>query len=110
MITILQILAIIFALFAWSRAVLRFKDKKITSYEFGFWTSIWMSVIIVAFFPDIIRLFSNIVGINRPVDIIIYSSIVLIFYLLFRIYVKIETLDQNLTVIVREMALLKKKK
>ncbi|MEK6938487.1 MAG: DUF2304 family protein [Nanoarchaeota archaeon] len=101
---IIQILVIIFALFAFSRSILRVKDKEITLPEFAFWSAIWLGVMIIALLPEVMELLSRPLGIGRGVDIIIYISIILLFYLVFRIYVKAEINRQEITKLVREVA------
>ena len=44
-------------------------------------------------------------GVGRGVDIIVYISLALLFYLVFRIYVMIEDLRHQMTDIIREIAL-----
>ncbi len=100
----IQYLIIIFAIFAYSWSILRFKDKNITRSEFGFWTIIWSSIIIFTLIPSITTVFSQPLGIGRGIDFIIYFSIIILFYLIFRIYVKIERQRQEITLIVREVA------
>ncbi len=102
---ILLILVTVFVLFAWSRAFLRFKDKAIRPREFIFWTIIWSGVVILTAFRTKLSFIADSFGINRPVDVIIYFSIVLLFYLLFRLYVKIDSLEQSMTKVVRETAI-----
>lgn len=107
---LIQVLAIIFALFAYSRAILRFKGKNISFREFIFWTIIWVAIIVVALIPGVTGWLSRYVGIGRPVDLLVYISIIALFYLLFRLYVKLDELDQNITKIVRKISLDKKDK
>jgi len=102
---ILQIVIIIFALFAISRAVLRFKDNNLSKNELMFWVLIWLAVIIIPFIPGITTKVSAIFGIGRGIDLIVYISIVVLFYLLFRIYVKTEALEKEITLVVRKLAL-----
>ena len=110
MIEPIQIIAILFASFAWSRALFRFKDRKINSSEFVFWSSVWFGVIVISLMPKFIGYFSTYLGIKRPIDSIIYASIIIIFYVVFRIYVKLENFEQQLTKLTREMAIKEKKK
>lgn len=110
MIEPIQIVIIVFALFAWSRAYLRFKDEKITSKEFIFWSLVWIVGIIIVMLPNTTFYLASLFGIKRGVDLIIYVSIVLLFYLVFRLYVKIETIEQDITKVVREIAISKGKK
>ncbi|MBN2421640.1 DUF2304 family protein [Candidatus Woesearchaeota archaeon] len=107
---IIQLFAILFSLFAASRVFLRTKDKKLTIPEFVFWMFIWGSLIITAFIPDVTSMIANFVGIGRGVDIIIYMSIGTVFYLIFRLYVKLEDVERELTVVIRELAFMKKRK
>ena len=109
MMSVLQIVALIFSLFALSRVILRTKDSKLSHKEFVFWTSIWLSLLGVVFFPDYSTKFAEIIGLRRGVDVVIYSSIGILFYMLFRLYIKFEEREQEITKVVREIALLKKK-
>jgi len=107
---LIQFAGILFALFAYSRVLLRFKEKNVSGKELVFWSVIWISIIFVAIIPGFIGWFSNIFGIGRAIDFAVYTSIVLMFYLVFRMYVRLESLEQSITKIVREMAIRKKKK
>ena len=108
--TLIQIIAVIFGTFAVSRALLRAKDKKISLGELLFWLTIWSGLVFVVFFPSITGLVADVVGIGRGIDVIIYASIGLLFYLIFRLYVKLEETQQDLTKIVRELAIMNKKR
>ena len=107
---IIQIVIIIFALFALSRVLLRFKDNKLNRNEFIFWMLVWISIIIISIIPGITGILSQKLGIGRGIDLIIYVSIIVMFYLIFRLYVKLETVEREITAIVRKVALDKKEK
>jgi len=109
MITLLQVLMILFALFAWSRAFLRIRDKEISIREFLFWSAIWATTILVSVYPDVMWVITDMLGIGRAVDVLIYSSIILLFYLMFRVYVNTEKQSHQLTKLVREIAIEKNK-
>lgn len=105
MLTIIQILLILFAVFAWSRAFLRMRSKNISIGEFSFWSLIWSAVIIIGIVPEIISKLSAIVGIGRGTDLAIYVGIILLFYLMFRLYVKVDSQNREVTKLVREIAI-----
>ena len=107
--SLLEIFIIVFAFFAISSVLLRFRDKKVSIAETFFWLCVWLGLITLALIPDLLTIFTQSVGISRPVDFAVYLSLVLLFYLLFRLYVKLETLEQDLTKVVREIAIRKKK-
>jgi hypothetical protein len=110
MISIVQILIIIFVIFAWSRAFLRMRGKSISIGEFLFWSFIWIAIIFMAIFPDVVSGLSNMVGVGRAVDLVMYISVTLLFYLLFRLYVKIDIQSKEITKLVRELAIKNAKK
>ncbi len=105
MMTIIQWAVIIFASFAWSRVLLRFKDKRLTPGELLFWSGIWGAAIVIAVLPGIAAFISEWVGIRRPIDVAVYAGIILLFYMLFRLYVRVEQIDRNVTKLVRSIAI-----
>jgi small membrane protein len=98
-------IALIFFAFAWSRALLRFRDGKINANELVGWTILWVGLGIVVVLPQTIAILSKFIGIQRPIDVFVYGSIIVLFYLVFKAYVKIEGLERNLTTIVRKDAI-----
>lgn len=103
--TVIQLVLIIFLFFALSRAVLRFRGRQITLGEFILWTGLFLGAILVIVFPDEIAPLANRVGIGRGVDLVIYVSIIVLFYLVFRLYVYLEDLRHEITEIIRLQAL-----
>jgi len=93
----IQIIIIIFALFALSRTYFRLQDNKISKGEFTLWTFVWISAVIVAFIPQVIITLSDFFGLGRGLDLAILTSIILLLYLIFKAFVKIEELEQELT-------------
>lgn len=102
---ILQSVAALFSIFAISRVYLRFKERKISSLAFIFWIGVWFAGVIAILDPEATTKFARLVGIGRGVDAILYASIIIIFYLIFRIYIKIEDTERNITELARKMSL-----
>ena len=50
------------------------------------------------------------IGIGRGIDAVVYGSVVLLFYLVYRIYVKAEFIEHEITSLVRKFALKDKEK
>ena len=103
----IQILIVLFALFAYSRVVARTKDKKVSFNEFIFWSVLWIGIIAVALVPSVTSPFASLFGIGRGADFVVYLSIIALFYLIFRVYVKAEKIEKNITRLVREISLKK---
>ncbi|MCK9378650.1 MAG: DUF2304 family protein [Candidatus Moranbacteria bacterium] len=94
---ILTLIIAIFVIFAISRVFLRYKGKEISLREMIFWNFIWMIVLIVVLFPNLTTNIAKIIGIGRGVDTAFFISILLLFYLIFRLYVKIDKIDKDIT-------------
>lgn len=108
--TLTQILLSLFLLFALSRVYLRFKGGNVSFFAFIFWTVVFGSAIVIVLFPFLSGRIANFMGIGRGVDAIVYTSIVLLFYLVFRLYVYLEDLRHEITDLVRKLALKEKEK
>ncbi len=110
MIEPIQLILILFVLFALSRAYLRYEEGKIRTGEFVFWVVIWVSAIIAIIWPRTVGYLSQTFGIGRPADLILYVALILLFYLIFRAYVALDSIEEEITKIVREVAIKKGKK
>lgn len=101
----IQVIAIIFGIFALIKVILRMKNRKLTINEFLFWCSIWVILIVLSVFPQISDKVADIFGFGRGLDFFIVSSILLIFYLVFRIFIRLEELDDKITKLARSIAI-----
>lgn len=100
-----QLLISIFIVFTISRAVLRFREGKISYFALLGWTFLWLLTVLIVWKPDVTTHIAKILGIGRGADLILYGSIVLLFYLIFRVYVKIEDIERQITQLARKIAL-----
>ncbi|MBU1148465.1 DUF2304 family protein [Patescibacteria group bacterium] len=101
----IQIILVIFILFALSRVVLRFRDKQITIGELIVWSIFWIAVVVVIILPNTTNWLANALGVGRGVDAVIYLAVIVVFYANFRLGVKIEHIQREITQIVRKQAL-----
>lgn len=62
-------------------------------------------LIITSVFPQVSVILSNLVGINRGTDLFVYISIIVIFYLIISINIRIETLEQKFSALIEQLAL-----
>lgn len=101
----IQIVLICFAAFAMSRVLIRYRRGGIGGVNLLLWLLIWTGVVVVSVHPDTTSWLAVRLGVGRGVDIAMYLSILMLFYLLFRSFTKIEDLDRQITRIVRANAL-----
>lgn len=103
----IQLGFVIFILFAASRAVLRFKGGSIHLGALLFWILIWTAATIVVFSPEQTTELARLLGIGRGVDVVVYFSIALLFYLVFRLHVYLEDVRTEVSSLIREISLKK---
>ena len=101
----IQLVAIVFLIFAFSRVWLRAREGSVSWGMFLFWTLVWMLVLVAVIRPDLTTQLAKRLGIGRGVDVALYISIVLLFYLNFRSNVMIENLRHEITRLTRIIAL-----
>lgn len=103
----IQIIFSIFLIFAVSRVLLRLKDGTLSLKNFIFWTGLFVIALIGVIQPELTTLLAQKLGINRGSDVVVYASILLLFYLIFRTNILLENLRHDLTELVRKLALKK---
>lgn len=102
---LIQIIIVAFALYALSRAVLRFRSGELHLAQVGLWSLFWIGVGIVTVIPQTTSWIASAVGVGRGVDLVIYCSIIALFYAVFRLFVRIEQMERHITGLVREVGL-----
>ncbi len=102
---IIQFILILLILIFVFRLFLKFKNRETDKKDFFLWLLIWILAIAVIAYPQGTVLIANKVGIGRGSDLIVYVSIIAIFFLLFRLLLRIEKMEKQITKIVRKDAL-----
>ncbi|MEK7615277.1 MAG: DUF2304 family protein [Patescibacteria group bacterium] len=102
---LIQLLIPLFALFAISRTVRQFRKGALTIAWLIVWILFWVLVSAIALSPNTTNIFAQFVGVGRGVDFVIYVSLIGLFYLVFRLFVKIEDVEREITRLVRKLAI-----
>lgn len=106
----IQIMLLVFVLFAASRAVLQFRGGTIRFGALTFWLLIWAVALVAIFYPEETTRLAKILGIGRGVDVVVYASIAILFYLVFRLHVYLENIRTEISRLIREVAIKEVKK
>jgi hypothetical protein len=101
----IQILIVIFAVFAVSRVYIKVKARDIPKTWAIVWGVVWTGAAIVALLPGTSDLLASRVGIGRGADLLVYVSVMALFYIVFRLVVKIESMQQDMTKLVRAISM-----
>jgi len=92
----IQILFAFFLIFAVSRVILRAKEGNIRPSSFLFWIGIWVLAGFSILQPEFTTYLAKFIGIGRGTDAVIYASIAVLFYLIFRTNVMMEDLRHEI--------------
>ncbi len=109
MIPLYPLLAIFLGILAITLSILRFRDGKMSLGMFLVWIFIWLVVIIISIYPNSTNYLASFTGIGRGLDLVLILGLLLSFYMIFKMYNKIETVEEELTDLVRELAIQRKK-
>jgi small membrane protein len=100
-----SIAVIIILIFVFRLFVLK-KSKKVSANEFIFWLVFWLLAASgIIFIKNLDRLAASLGFSASGIQIILYAAVAVLFYMNFRMRLKMEKLDKDLTRLVRELAL-----
>lgn len=105
---LIQILLSLFILFAVLKILGRFRAKEVTAGPLFFWLVFWFAVGVVVWQPNLSTEVANRLGVGRGSDLVLYISVAVLFYVIFRLMVRLEKIEKNITRAVREISLNKK--
>ncbi len=106
----LQILITIFVIFSLLKLFGQKQSNKLSLLSFVVWAIIWLMVLLVFWQPEITSYLANILGIGRGADLVVYLAVLVIIYLLFRVFVRLNKIEAEITKLVREDAIKNVKK
>ncbi len=101
----IQFLFLAFVAFAAAKVMFKYRAGQISKLQLLFWIVVWSSAAFIINIPAATTFIAALLGIGRGVDLIIYVSFLAVFYLIFRIHLVLNRIDQEITQIVRSMAL-----
>ena len=84
--------------------IVRFVKDRPTFFKTLVMTIFWSMVLFLIWFPEIMGWLGEITGVGRGVDVLIYLSIIFLFYYVLRQNSKIDKLEKDITKLVREIA------
>src|SRR3990167_2810362 len=102
---LIQILSSIFVLFALWRVIEKFRRYELRPGEFIIWLVFWLCLGVAFFVPQQLTKLANLVGIGRGADLVLYLAVVVVFYLMFRIFARLEKMERGITKVVRASSL-----
>ncbi len=69
------------------------------------WVIFWLAGLIIIWFPNLIGLIGNTLGVERSIDGLIYISIIFLLYFTLRQRIRINEIEKEITMLGRKIAL-----
>lgn len=104
---IIQLIIIVFSIFALSRVINNIKARNTDKIGMLFWVVFWIVIIFAALFPGLIDSVFFFFGIESATEFGLYGMMILLAYMIFRLYAKTEDTERKITKIVRTIAIKK---
>ena len=108
MIFLYQYLGILVGVVAFIFTLIRFREGKLSLGMLTLWIGVWIIVILTSIYPNATSSMAIFSGIGRGLDVILIIGIIGCYYLLFRMYNMIESIEEEIDQLVREIALEKR--
>lgn len=103
-----QIIALIIIAFFMSRLFWQKRKKRVGANEFIFWLVFWiLAALAVIFLKWIDALVAELGFSGSGIEVLIYAGVVVLFYFIFRLRLRLEKIERDITKIVRNMAIKK---
>jgi hypothetical protein len=103
-----QLIALIFIFLFATRLFQQKNKKQINGNEFVFWLAFWgLGALAIIFIRQLDRLLDSLGFSGSGINFLLYLAVLSLFYLIFKLRLKISKLEKSLTDLVREIALKK---
>ena len=85
----------------------KLKKKQLTFKEALFWGILWFAVGVVVLYPRLADQLAATLGLQTAtgIDLVVYVAVGVVFYLVFRLYIRLDRIEHNLTKLARHLAL-----
>lgn len=100
-----QIILLLLSIIGIALGIFRYRNESFSNSVFALWTFVWIIIMIVTLFPAITTHFANLFGIGRGLDSVYIVSILFLFYIVFKLYNKIEQQKKRINELVSQLTL-----
>lgn len=102
---IFQLIITLLAALVWLKIFYRLANGQLRLAKAWWWLIGWLAVVVVFWWPGLTSWLALKLGIGRGVDLAMYIAILILFYLLFKIYVRLDSQQREIGKIVSHLAI-----
>lgn len=100
-----QIGVILFALLVVVRTYGQYKKEIVSRYWLLAFSSLWAVIVIAAIVPHTTDRIAQWFGVERGVDMLVYTAVLVLLYVVYRLFVRVQKMHEEITELVRKIAL-----
>jgi small membrane protein len=100
-----KVFSVLLAGIAISKSYVDFRARVESLQMFLVWTFTWTGIVLVALFPSIVDIGLSSFGSRAGLGTFFGMALVFLFFVVYRIYVKLDRLEQKLTKTIQELSL-----
>jgi small membrane protein len=101
---LIQYVATAFILLIIIQLIIKLIKDRLAFLKISIWVFFWCLVLFFVWFPEFMLRIAELLGVGRGVDVLIYVSLIFLFYLVFNQNSKIDKLNKEITKLVRVIA------
>ena len=103
-----QIIALLILIFFISKLIIQWKKKTISPNEFFFWLIFWsIAGLLIIFIKPIDKLVMDMGFSSSGINLIFYVAVLFLFYLIFKMRLRMVKMERDITELSRELSLRK---
>jgi hypothetical protein len=101
-----QLIALIIIVFFLARLFMQKKKKQVSANEFYFWLIFWvLAAAAIVFIKRIDSLVARFGFSGTGIEVLFYVGVIMLFYLIFRLRLRMERIERDITEIVKNSAI-----
>jgi len=93
---LLRIFILVFVVGSLAKVIFVFRRGQLRRGPLVLWTILWLAIAVVALLPDVSSILARLLGVGRGADLLVYGSILVLFYAVFRLIIKQSYLEQEI--------------
>lgn len=105
LILLARIFSVLFTLLVAIKSYLDFRAKRESITMMVFWVATWVAISTIAFFPQLIDSFLGSPKTRAGVGTVLGIGLIFIYFVIYRVYVKADRLEKQLSKLIRESSL-----
>ena len=102
-----QFIFVIIIIFIIYKTLAGYKRNRLSKYFTVVWLLLWAFILFILFDQALLSRMAQMLGIGRGVDLAVYTSVIVIFYLIYVIFTKLQEIEKKITSLVRNESLMK---